>query len=177
MEQQVILVNKNDEQKGVTGKMQAHKNGLLHRAFSVFIFNAKGEMLLQQRAMDKYHSGGLWTNACCSHPEPGEDTGKAAARRLKEEMGFETRLEKVFDFVYKADFENGLTEYEFDHVFTGEYNGKVSAAPDEVMDYCFKSMSEISHSLQNQSSKYTAWFRLAFPKIENWWNKKYENRA
>lgn len=177
MEQQVILVNINDEQEGVTGKMQAHTDGLLHRAFSVFIFNDKGEMLLQQRAIDKYHSGGLWTNACCSHPEPGEDTAKAAVRRLKEEMGFETRLEKAFDFIYKADFENGLTEHEFDHVFIGEYNGRINFAPDEVMDYSFKSMDEISRELKNQPMQYTAWFRLAFPKVESLRNKKYENSS
>ena len=106
-------------------KMEAHKKGLLHRAFSVFIFNGKGEMLLQQRALNKYHSGGLWTNACCSHPMPGEKTEDAADRRLKEELGFETPLEKIFDFVYKAEFDNGLTEYEFDHVFAGEYEGEI----------------------------------------------------
>ena len=100
-------------------KMEAHKKGLLHRAFSVFIFNSKGELLLQQRALNKYHSGGLWTNSCCSHPQPGEETLVAAQRRLQEEMGFTTHLEKIFDFIYQADFSNGLTEYEFDHVFAG----------------------------------------------------------
>jgi isopentenyl-diphosphate Delta-isomerase len=177
MEQQVILVNENDEVKGSTSKLQAHQNGWLHRAFSVFIFNAKGEMLLQQRAVNKYHSGGLWTNACCSHPRPGEDTGAAAGRRLKEEMGFETRIEKVFDFVYKAEFENGLKEYEFDHVYTGEYNGSISVAKDEVMDYCFKTMTEISDSLQQNPARYTAWFQLAFPKIESWWSGRYIHKV
>ena len=177
MEQQVILVNEKDEASGVMGKLQAHEKGLLHRAFSVFVFNAKGEMLLQQRALNKYHSGGLWTNACCSHPEPGEDTTTAAERRLKEEMGFETKIEKVFDFVYKATFENGLTEYEFDHVYTGEYDGKIDFAKEEVMDYCFKKMNEISESMQQNPMRYTAWFRLAFPKIENWWNNRYLNKV
>jgi len=121
--EQVILVNEQDEQVGIMEKMQAHREGKLHRAFSVFIFNNKREMLLQQRALNKYHSGGLWTNACCSHPKPNESTEAAAKRRLKEELGFETTLEKNFDFTYKADFENGLTEYEFDHVFSGVYNG------------------------------------------------------
>jgi isopentenyl-diphosphate Delta-isomerase len=175
MEQQVILVNEKDEPQGVAGKMEAHRKGLLHRAFSVFLFNSKGEMLLQQRAMNKYHSGGLWTNACCSHPEPGEETATAALRRLQEEMGFETKLEKVFDFVYRAEFENGLTEYEFDHVFTGEYEGEINFLPEEVMDYCYKSMEDISDSLQNHSSRYTEWFRLAFPAIGRWWKEKYKH--
>ena len=117
------MVDTNDMSTGTMEKMEAHEKAILHRAFSVFIFNAKGELLLQQRATDKYHSGGLWTNSCCSHPRPGEDTLRAAYRRLREEMGFETELQKVFDFVYKASFENGLTEYEFDHVFVGEYDG------------------------------------------------------
>ena len=134
----MILVNETDEVKGAAGKMEAHKKGLLHRAFSVFVFNQRGEMLLQQRAMNKYHSGGLWTNACCSHPEPNEETEEAAMRRLKEEMGFETDLEKVFDFVYKAEFENGLVEYEFDHVYTGEYDGDIKFSKEEVMDCCYK---------------------------------------
>src|SRR5882724_7307700 len=105
--------------------MEAHEKALLHRAFSVFIFNSKGEMLLQQRAMNKYHSGGLWTNACCSHPYFEEDTLAAAEKRLQEEMGFTAPLAKAFEFIYKAPFENGLTEHEYDHVFTGIYDGKI----------------------------------------------------
>src|ERR671938_198934 len=112
---QVILVDEQDHQQGIADKLEAHAKGLLHRAFSIFIFNSKGEMLLQQRATGKYHSSGLWTNACCSHPAPGEVTIIAANRRLQEEMGFATPLEKAFDFTYKASFENGLTEHEFDH--------------------------------------------------------------
>ncbi len=166
--QQVILVNEKDVQTGVMEKMEAHRKGLLHRAFSVFIFNSKGEMLLQQRAAGKYHSAGLWTNACCSHPRPGEDTCQAAARRLMEEMGFTTPVEKVFDFVYKADFDNGLTEYEFDHVFAGEYEGHVFPNKEEVGDYCFKSMEEIASSLEYYPQKYTPWFRIAFPKVLQW---------
>src|ERR1700712_4649445 len=115
--QDVILVNELDEPTGKMEKMEAHRKALLHRAFSVFIFNAKGEMLLQRRSSHKYHSAGLWTNACCSHPFPGEDVKDAALRRLQEELGFTTPLEKAFDFIYKAAFDNGLTEYEFDHVF------------------------------------------------------------
>jgi isopentenyl-diphosphate delta-isomerase len=177
MEQQVILVNEKDEAKGTAGKMEVHRKGLLHRAFSVFVFNKRGEMLLQQRALNKYHSGGLWTNACCSHPEPEEETKTGAMRRLKEELGFETKLEKVFDFIYKAEFDNGLTEYEFDHVYTGSYDGAIDFASEEVMDVCYKPMHEISDSLQLQPNRYTAWFRIAFPKVEEWWNEHYKNKV
>src|ERR1044072_1062769 len=121
--EEVILVNERDEATGIMEKMEAHQKGVLHRAFSVFIFNNKNEMLLQQRAIKKYHSGGLWTKACCSHPRPGETKSDAALRRLYEELGFTTSIEKIFDFTYKASFENGLTENEFDHVFAGIYNG------------------------------------------------------
>lgn len=175
MEQQVILVNENDGQLGVAEKLEAHRKGLLHRAFSVFIFNHKGEMLLQQRARHKYHSGGLWTNACCSHPQPGEETHQAAVKRLNEEMGFETTLEKLFDFVYRAEFENGLIENEFDHVYAGEYDGRIAFSAEEVMDCCYKSMDEIRESLRSHPQRYTAWFRLAFPQIEKWWSERYKN--
>jgi isopentenyl-diphosphate delta-isomerase len=173
MEQQLILVNEKDEMTGTAGKMEVHQKGLLHRAFSVFVFNSKGEMLLQRRAINKYHSGGLWTNACCSHPYPGEEIQEAAKRRLKEEMGFEITVVKRFDFVYKANFENGLTEYEFDHVFTGEYDGPVSFNIEEVMDVCYKTMEDTRDTLKTDPQSYTAWFHLAFPKIEKWWKEKY----
>ena len=157
---QVILVDVNDRPVGSMEKMQAHEQGLLHRAFSVFIFNGKGEMLLQQRTLSKYHSGGLWTNACCSHPFPDEETAEAARRRLKEELGFETPIEKVFDFVYKADFDNGLTEHEFDHVFTGEYEGEILLNKEEAMDVCYKDVQEIKHLLQEFLKRMT--FSLSF---------------
>ena len=118
-------------------KMEAHQKGLLHRAFSIFIFNSKGEMLLQQRAFRKYHSGGLWTNACCSHPIPGKKQ-RRQQEDVKRRNGFETPLKKIFDFIYKAEFENGLTEYEFDHVFVGEYEGNVHFNKEEVIDFCYK---------------------------------------
>src|SRR5688572_9486804 len=121
--QEVILVNEFDEAIGSMEKMEAHEKALLHRAFSVFLFNKKGEMLLQKRAASKYHSPSLWTNACCSHPMPGEETKQAALRRLDEELGFTTSINKAFHFTYKAVFDNGLTEHEFDHVFVGEYQG------------------------------------------------------
>ena len=175
MENEIALVNERDELIGVANKPEVHKKGLLHRAFSVFIFNSKGEMLLQQRVINKYHSGGLWSNACCSHPRPEEDILYAASRRLKEEMGFETPLEKVFDFIYKAELKNGLTEHEFDHVFTGEYDGRVTYNKKEVMDYSYKSMDELRDLLQQQSSQFTAWFQIVFPRINNWWKDHYQN--
>lgn len=170
--EQVILVNERDEEIGIMEKMEAHQKALLHRAFSVFIFNSKGEMLMQQRALTKYHSGGLWTNACCSHPKPGEETLKGAERRLQEEMGFITGLDKVFDFTYKAPFDNGLTEHEFDHVFVGNFEGEIKPSVVEVRDYCYKNMEDISNSMQSHPQKYTAWFHLAFPKVYEWWRSK-----
>ena len=172
--EKVILVNEFDEESGTMEKMEAHRKGVLHRAFSIFIFNNKNEMLLQQRSANKYHSGGLWTNACCSHPKPGESTEAAAKRRLKEELGFETPLEKIFDFTYKASFENGLTEYEFDHVFAGTYNDEINFNKHEVQDICFRSMSEIESAMQTHPGKFTAWFFIAFPMIKKW---QYENVA
>lgn len=162
----VILVDEFDVQTGVMEKMEVHQKALLHRAFSIFIFNGKGEMLLQKRADKKYHSAGLWTNACCSHPKPGEETLAAAEIRLQEEMGFNTQLKKAFNFVYKAPFDNGLTEYEFDHVFTGTYDGAIVPNAEEVSDYCFKPVDEIKNSIQSHPKKYTEWFKIAFPKME-----------
>jgi len=162
----IILVDENDVPIGKMGKMEVHQKAMLHRAFSVFIFNDKGEMLLQKRADKKYHSAALWTNACCSHPAPGEDTLQAATKRLMEEMGFTTTLEKAFDFIYKAPFDNGLTEHEFDHVFIGTYNNVIIPNREEVSDYCYKTVAEIKHSLQSHPQKYTEWFKIAFPKLE-----------
>jgi isopentenyl-diphosphate Delta-isomerase len=163
---EVILVDEHDVQTGTMEKMEVHQKALLHRAFSIFIFNEKGEMLLHRRAEKKYHSGGLWTNACCSHPKPGEETLMAAEIRLQEEMGFNTALTKAFDFVYKAPFDNGLTEHEFDHVFIGNYDGDIVPNADEVSDYCFKTVEEIKNSIQTHPQKYTEWFKIAFPKME-----------
>ena len=171
---EVILVNERDETMGVMEKMEAHEKAVLHRAFSVFIFNDRNEMLLQQRALGKYHSGGLWTNACCSHPKPGEETMAAAQRRLNEELGFEVPLQKIFDFVYKAEFDNGLTEHEFDHVYIGHYANELEPNPDEVMDVSFKTMESISQSLQDDPAKFTAWFHIAFPKVYDWWKEHHQ---
>lgn len=168
MENEVILVNEKDEVVGRMEKMEAHRKAVLHRAFSVFIFNTKGEMLLQQRALSKYHSGGLWTNACCSHPLPGEETGIGAIRRLKQEMGFVTPIQKIFDFTYRTAFDNGLTEHEFDHVFTGIYEGKIEPDPAEVAAFRYLSLDEIESSLTLQPDLYTAWFHIAFPKVKRW---------
>ncbi len=168
----VILVNLQDEETGFMEKQEVHKKALLHRAFSVFIFNLEEEMLLQQRALKKYHSGGLWTNACCGHPRPGEETPAAAVRRLKEELGFETSLVKAFDFTYHADFDNGLSEYEYDHVFVGSYAGKILPDDEEVMEYCYKPLEEIAASLRSHPQKYTEWFHIAFPKILDWKNNR-----
>jgi len=153
---------------GVLEKMEAHKRGVLHRAFSVFIFNPNGQMLLQKRAPAKYHSGGLWSNACCGHPCPGEEINPAAVRRLYEEMGFKTDLKKIFDFSYYLSFENGLTENEFDHVFVGEYEGTIQPNATEVSDYTFTGMNEIKADLSQRPERYTGWFQIAFPKIEEW---------
>jgi len=166
--EQVVLVNELDEQIGVMEKMEAHEKALLHRAISVFIFNSKGEMLLQKRAAKKYHSAGLWTNACCSHPRPAETAAEAAHRRLKEELGFETPLRKAFDFTYKAPFDNGLTEHEFDHVFTGIYEGRIYPEADEVQDYCFKPMEEIENALELKNDHFTIWFKIAYPLVREW---------
>jgi len=166
--EQVILVNPQDEPIGVMEKMEAHKKGLLHRAFSIFIFNKKGEMLIQQRAFEKYHSGGLWTNTCCSHPQPGETTAAAAARRLQQEMGFQTDLKKSFSFVYKTDFDNGLTEHEVDHVFIGEYEGAILPNPEEVCNYEYRSMNSIREAIQSTPQLFTSWFKIAFPALETY---------
>ena len=163
---EVVLVDDKDNVLGTMEKLAAHRLGVLHRAFSVFIFNSMGEMLIQQRADQKYHNGGLWTNACCSHPFPGETVERAAERRLFEEMGFTTKLEKAFEFTYKASFDNGLTEFEFDHVFTGVYDGPVYPDQSEVKAYSFRTMTDIRKQITSSPTDFTVWFRLAFPKVE-----------
>jgi isopentenyl-diphosphate delta-isomerase len=164
---QVVLVNEQDEMIGTMDKMAAHQSPHLHRAFSVFLFDDKNRMLLQQRAVSKYHSGGLWTNTCCSHPFPGEEICAAANRRLKEEMGMEATLENAFHFTYKASFDNGLHEHEFDHVFIGKVQGNtIHPDPNEVAGFCFKSLDEVNADMQVSGHKYTAWFKIALPFLE-----------
>lgn len=162
----VILVDEQDNPLGTMGKMEVHEKALLHRAFSIFVFNEKAELLLQKRALNKYHSAGLWTNTCCSHPKPGEDTAAAAQKRLQEEMGFTTPLQKAFSFLYKAPFDNGLTEHEFDHVYIGSFSGLIQPDPNEVSDYCYLPVSEINAKVQSHPQQFTEWFKIALPKIE-----------
>lgn len=168
MLEQVVLVNEKDEPVGAMEKMEAHKQALLHRALSVFVFNKNGDVLMQQRAFSKYHSGGLWTNTCCSHPRPGEEILEAATRRLQEEMGFTTTLIKAFDFTYKADFENGLTEHEFDHVFTGQYDGLVNFNTEEVAAYAFMPAHALEQQIQETPERFTAWFHIAYLALKAW---------
>lgn len=166
--EQVILVDENDQQIGLMEKMAAHEQAHLHRAFSVFIFNSNGQMLLQQRALSKYHSGGLWTNACCSHPRDGETAIAAATRRLQEEMGFNTPITPAFQFTYKAAFDNGLTEHEFDHVFVGKYDGEIHLNMEEAENYDFGLVEDIETDIQQNPTNYTEWFKIAFPKVKAW---------
>ncbi len=167
-EQLLVLVNEQDEQVGTMEKMETHGKALLHRAFSVFLFNSKGEMLLQRRALKKYHSGGLWTNACCSHPFPTETPKMGAIRRLEEELGFVTAISPAFSFIYKAELDNELTEYEYDHVFIGTYDGSVHINEDEVGDYCYRSMSDLKADVNQHPGQYTEWFKIALPLLENY---------
>ena len=169
---EVILVNEEDVAIGTMEKMEAHRRGVLHRAFSVFVFDVNGNMLLQQRSAQKYHGALLWSNTCCSHPYPGEEVERAAARRLGEEMGFATHLEKIFTFTYKADVENGLIEHEFDHVFAGIYEGPIELNPSEVAAYEYLPMNKISSRLTEEPASFTSWFRIAFPLVEKWWKQR-----
>jgi isopentenyl-diphosphate Delta-isomerase len=169
----VILVDDGDNEIGALEKMEAHKLGLLHRAFSIFIFNSNGEMLLQQRAFSKYHSGGLWSNACCGHPRVNESTHDAANRRLNEELGFNTLLHKSFHFKYSEKLDKGLYENEIDHVFVGKYDGLVYPDSEEVRDFCYKPVNQIELELSGgYSNSYTVWFKIIFPKICNWLSQK-----
>ena len=168
----VILVNEQDEPVGLMEKMEAHRKGLLHRAFSVFIFDEQGRMLLQQRALGKYHGGGLWTNACCSHPYPDEPVDLAARRRLKEELGFTVPVDEIFAFTYRAEVENGLVEHEYDHVFAGHFSGALEPNTEEVAGYRYLSLDAIRERLQKEPETFTTWFRIAFPRVEAWWKNR-----
>lgn len=166
MEPQVILVDENDREIGAEGKLEAHRQGKLHRAFSIFILNSEGMLLLQQRAKDKYHSGGLWTNTCCSHPRPGKPIQDEARRQLQHEMGFECELTEVDSFLYRVQFDNGLTEHEFDHVFIGKHDGDPMPNPAEVADWEWVKMDELRDDLQNNPDHYSYWLRMLIPHIE-----------
>ncbi len=165
IEEKVILVNENDEQIGTMPKMEAHEKAVLHRAFSVFVFNAKNELMLQQRALDKYHSPGLWTNTCCSHQREGETNIAAGKRRLQEEMGFVVDLKESISFMYKAPFDNGLTEHEYDHVLIGNYEGKPEINPAEVADWKWMPLEAVKQDIAKQPEVYTAWFKVIFDKF------------
>lgn len=165
MKEEVILVDVNDFQVGQMEKLEAHERGVLHRAFSVFIFNARGELLLQQRAKEKYHSGGLWTNTCCSHPRPGEDNLDAANRRLMEEMGMKADLNYAFNFIYRAEFESGLTEYELDHVFFGKSDLLPILNEDEVENFRYVNLDSLKEELIHHPDAYTPWLKICLDKV------------
>ena len=162
MEEQVILVDEQDNPIGLMPKLEAHQKAVLHRAFSVFILNAKGELMLQQRAKHKYHSPGLWTNTCCSHQRQGETNIQAGMRRLQEEMGFTTDLNEIISFIYKAPFDNGVTEHELDHVMVGYTEEAPVINPEEVANWKWMDMDTLAEDIQQQSELYTAWFKIIF---------------
>ncbi|MFI2743111.1 isopentenyl-diphosphate Delta-isomerase [Zhouia sp. PK063] len=164
-EEQVILVDENDKQIGLMPKMEAHEKGLLHRAFSVFVFNDKGETMVQQRALNKYHSPGLWTNTCCSHQREGETNIEAGKRRLMEEMGFSTDLEESISFIYHAPFDNGLSEHEYDYILLGKYNDEPKINTEEVASWKWMSLEDLKEDITANPSIYTAWFKIIFDKF------------
>ena len=161
-EENVILVNQKDEQIGLMPKLEAHEKAVLHRAFSVFILNSKNEIMLQQRAHHKYHSPLLWTNTCCSHQREGETNIQAGSRRLFEEMGFETGLKELFHFIYKAPFDNGLTEHELDHVMIGYYEDEPKINSEEVENWKWMCIEDVRSDMQLHPEVYTVWFKIIF---------------
>ena len=172
MKDEIILVDEKDNQISTGEKMTVHKEGKLHRAFSVFIFNSKDELMLQQRAKIKYHSPGLWTNTCCSHPKPGEKTEDAAKRRLREEMGFSCDLKEAFSFVYKAKFDNGLSEHEFDHVFIGKFDGNPKPDKKEAENWKWISFSELKKDMKRNPDNYTCWLKVSIDKLISYLESK-----
>lgn len=165
MSEQVILVDSRNRELGAMDKTEAHQRGILHRALSVFIFNSKGELLLHRRAMGKYHSSGLWSNTCCSHPRPGEKVADAANRRLQEEMGMKAELTELFYFIYKAELENGLYEHEADHVFAGKTDEDPNPDTNEVMEWKWMDPTAISNDMDVNPNNYTIWFQLIFKEV------------
>jgi len=165
MEEQVILVNERDEKIGLMPKLEAHQKGILHRAFSVFIINDNKELMLQQRAMNKYHSPGLWTNTCCSHQRDGETSVEAGKRRLEEEMGFNTPLKETGSIIYKAPFDNGLTEHELDHILIGNFNGIPEINQAEVSSWKWMTLEQIQKDIRINPDDYTAWFKIIIDKF------------
>lgn len=165
MEEYVILVDQNDNKVGLMEKMEAHEKGLLHRAFSVFVVNSAGELMMHQRAFEKYHSGGLWTNTCCSHPRDGETTEEAVHRRLQEEMGFDCEVRKMFDFIYKAELDLGMTEHELDHLFIGYYDGLPQINKNEVAAWKWMSIDDVKSDIEAAPQNYTEWFKIVFERF------------
>ena len=167
MEENVILVDKNDTQIGLMSKLDAHKKGILHRAFSVFVLNNNNEIMLQKRAYNKYHSAGLWTNTCCSHQREGENSIEAGKRRLLEEMGFETELKIITSFIYKVEFENGLTEHELDYLLIGKYLKSPVINKQEVADWKWMKVELIADDIKLNPNNYTSWIKIIFDKFQN----------
>jgi isopentenyl-diphosphate delta-isomerase len=166
MPEKIILVDENDKEIGTEFKMKVHGEGILHRAFSIFVFDSQKNLLLQKRASQKYHSGGLWSNTCCSHPRAGETLNDAAHRRLKEEMGFVCDLQKVFSFIYKVSLDGGLVEYEFDHVFIGNFDGEPKINPKEVEDFKRVSLEFLSRDIKKNPDKYTYWLKECYEEVK-----------
>jgi len=164
----VILVDKNDKKIGLMPKMEAHEKGVLHRAFSVFIFNDKNELMLQKRNVNKYHSPGLWTNTCCSHQKDGESNINAGKRRLKEEMGFCVDLNELDSFIYYVKFDNELIEHELDHILVGEYNGSFNVNPKEVDEWKWLTLDKIKDDIKTNPNNYTEWFKII---MDNYYNQ------
>jgi len=158
--EEVILVDENDNPIGTMEKMEAHRKGLLHRAFSILVFNSKGQLLLQKRSSKKYHSGGLWTNTCCSHPRPDEDILNALRRKLKQEMGIDVTPRFSHKFIYKTELDHNLTEYEYDHVYVGRYDGEPDINHDEVEEWRFEDLAQLKESIRKSPEDFTYWFKL-----------------
>ncbi|MGB0881965.1 MAG: isopentenyl-diphosphate Delta-isomerase [Vicingaceae bacterium] len=171
LKEEVVLVDSNDNELGTMEKMEAHKKGVLHRAFSVFIFNSKGEVLLQKRAKSKYHCGGLWSNTCCSHPRKNESLSAATTRRLNEEMGMKAELLHSFSFIYRAELDDNLIEHELDHVFIGYSNDIPFYNTDEVEGYCYLSPEELLLGFEKHPNEYTPWLKICFQELINNINK------
>ena len=165
MKNEIILVDENDNEIGTGEKFEVHKLGQLHRAFSIFIFNSKGELLIQKRAGSKYHSGGLWSNTCCSHPKPSESLEITAHRRLKEEMGIDCDLEEIYKFIYKTKFENGLTEHEYNHVLVGRSDDTPIVNPEEAEDWKWIDVCLLSGDVKSNPDKYTYWFKISLDDV------------
>lgn len=163
----IVLVNKTNRRIGIEEKIKVHREGKLHRAFSIFVFNSKKELLIQQRAKTKYHSGGLWSNTVCGHPRPGERYLQAAHRRLYEEMGFDCELRKTFCFLYEAVLNRGLIENEYDCVFIGRFDGKKNPNPEEIMNTCWISLADLRKDIEKHPEKYSAWLKIALNKIKD----------